>query len=276
MVGLHSFRGINAFRTTVRPIKKPEDYDIVKFIVEDTEYTPYYEVYEIFKEITGVYSRSAGIGHSPFVSMLIDWAGPQRLYVDMVRRPDKVQGLYEALVKNHEELYPIVLNAPADVVSYGDHVDEVLIPPPIFEKYVLPIQNKFALMAHAAGKHVTIHMDGRVNGLKHLISKLEVDSINGLTPPPSGNLPIREALDIWPDKILTINFDNSQYLYGPDAVKKSLLSLLREVIPGDRVTISPSTEHWVPPECLKVFADIMEKATLPLTHEKIDEIERSV
>ncbi len=256
--------------------KKPEDWDILAFMAEDTQYEPYYERFDYFKELIGeegVTFTFVGY-HSPYTKLLIEWTGAMRLYIDHVKHPEKVERVLEALAKNQEKQYPIAANAPADIIKYGDHIDDAFISPRAFEKYFLPVHNKFARMAHAQGKTTAIHCDGRLNGLKDLIAELDHDVIHAVTPPPIGNLPIKKALDIWEDKVLWVNYE--YHFMGPQALKKHLLDFLRSVIPGYRLVLDASTERWVPLDCLQMFANIMSKVTLPLTEEKIDNIEMSL
>ena len=107
-----------------------------------------------------------------------------------------------------------------------------------------------------------------------MITDLEHDVIHAITPPPVGNLGIAEALDLWPDKVLWVNYE--YHAMGPKALKKHLLALLRSIIPGHRVIMDVSTERWVPLGCLRVFSDIMSRCTLPLTEAKLRRIEKSV
>jgi len=258
------------------PVKKLEDWEVVKYMAEDTQYEPYYDRFEYFKRLVGeegVIFTFVGY-HSPYTKLLIEWAGVPRLYIDHFRHPEIVEPVLEAIAINQEKQFPIAANAPADIIKYGDHIDGGFISPSSFEKYVLPIHNKFARIAHSKGKITAIHCDGRLNALKHLIGELEHDIIHAVTPPPVGDLPIKEALDLWEDKIIWVNYE--YHFMGPKALKKHLLNLLRSIIPGYRVVIDASTERWVPPDCLQMFANIMSKATLPLTEEKIKSIEKSV
>jgi hypothetical protein len=256
-------------------VKTLEDWKVVKYMAEDTQYEPFYERFDYFKRLLGdegVIFTFVGY-HSPYTKLLIDWAGAQRLYIDHFRHPEIVEGVLEAIAKNQEKQYPIAVNAPADILKYGDHIDGKFISPPAFEKYILPLHNKFARMAHAKGKITGIHCDGKLNVLKHLIAELEHDIIHAVTPPPVGDLPIKEALNLWDNKVIWINYE--YHFMGPKALKKHLLNLLRSIIPGYRVVVDASTERWVPPDCLRMFANIMSKATLPLTEQKIRKIEKS-
>ncbi len=256
-------------------MKKLDDWDVIKYMIEDTRYEPYYDRFDYYRDLLGdegVIFTFVGY-HSPYTKLLIEWAGVQRLFIDHFKYPERVDCVLEALVANQEKQFPIAAGSPADIIKYGDHIDEGFISPHAFEKYILPIHNKFARMAHQQGKITAIHCDGRLNKLKDLIADLEHEIIHAITPLPVGNLPIKEALDIWDDKILWVNYE--YHFMGPKALKKHLLKLLRSIIPGYRVVIDASTERWVPPESLRVFTDIMSKATLPLTENQLRKIEKS-
>jgi len=250
-------------------------WDAIKYMAEDTQYEPYYDRFDYYRNLLGdegVIFTFVGY-HSPYTKLLIEWIGVQRLFIDHFKHPDKVEPVLEALATNQEKQFPIAIDSPADIIKYGDHIDEGFINPRAFERYILPIHNKFARMAHKRGKTTAIHCDGRLNSLKDLIAELEHDIIHAITPLPVGNLPIKEALDVWDEKILWINYE--YHFMEPKALKKHLLNLLKSIIPGYRVVIDASTERWVPPESLRVFADIMSKATLPLTENKIRKIGKS-
>ena len=91
-----------------------------------------------------------------------------------------------------------------------------------------------------------------------------------------GDLSIGEALSLWKDKVIWVGFPGSVYVLGPEATKKHALNLLREVVPGDRLCIEMSTENLVSNENLLMLTSILENAELPLTPQKIDQIEKSL
>jgi len=275
MLGNLNYEGIGSYLQGGL-VKRLEDYEVLKFMAEDLEFEPCYKYIEFFKKWVGedglVYTF---VGyHSPFTLLLIEWVGVSRLYVDLYRHPEKIEEILKILSKKYEKQYEIGANAPADFIIYGDHIDEKLLSPQHFEKYLLPEHNKFARLAREKGKITAIHCDGKLDKLKHVIAKLEHKIINAFTPPPVGNLPVEEALELWKDKILWVNYE--YHFMGPEALKKHLLKFLRSIIPGERIIIDVSTERYVPPECLMMLVKIMSKVTLPLTEEKIEKIERSL
>jgi len=260
-----------------RRIKKPEDYDVVKFMVEDTVYKADYFPIEQAKGWLGEDGVIiANLPHSPMQMLMIDRVGTPTFYIHYARYRDKVEELYRVIDKRYEEIYRIAAESPADAVIFGDNLDGVLVNPSLFQRYFMPSYEKCARVVHEKGKLLASHFDGKLGVLKDLVAKCPQDIIEAFHPPPMGDLPIREALDLWRDKVILVGFPGSVYTLGTDAVKKYILDLLRSVIPGDRVGIEASTENLVSDEHLLVLSRILEKATLPLSKEKVDEIERSL
>ena len=276
--GTKSWRDVSPWQIA-RLVKEPEDYDVLKYLVEHTEYKPYYFPIEQAKKWVGDDGVVvAYLPHSPMQMLMIDWVGSERgrFYIHYAKHPEKVEEVYEAISKSYEPLYEIAAKSPADAVIFGDNIDGVLVNPRFFEKYFMPEYEKCARVLHEHGKLMGNHMDGRVGVLKDLIAKCPQDFIEALHPPPMGDLPISEALSTWRDKVIWMGYPASVYTLGPEAVKKHALELLRSVIPGERLIIEMSTENLVSNENLLMLTSVLENAELPLTEEVIDRIERSL
>jgi len=275
---LLSWRGVVPWQTE-RLIKGPEDYKVLKYMVENTEYIPYYFPIEQAMDWLGddgVVRDS--LPRSPMQMLMIDWIGSEggRFFIHHAKYPDLVEDLYRAISKSREPLYEIVAKSPAPITMCGDNIDGVLVNPKLCQKYFMPEYEKQARVLHEHGKLMAVHMDGRVDVLKDLIAKTPIDIIEALHSPPMGDLPIGEALSLWKDKVVWTGFPASVYILGPEAVKKHALNLLREVGSGDRLVVEMSTENLVSNENLLMLTSVLENADLPLTKERIDRIERSL
>jgi hypothetical protein len=148
--------------------------------------------------------------------------------------------------------------------------------PKYFQKYFMPEYEVQAKALHKHGKLMAVHMDGRLNVLKELIPKTPIDIVEAVHPPPMGDLPIGEALSLWREKAIWLGFPGSVYTLGPGATKEFALQLLREVGSGDRLAITMSTENQVSNDNLRMLTAVLENAELPLTPERIDQIESSL
>ena len=205
---LASWRDVSPWQVE-RLIKEPEDYKVLKYIVENTEYIPYYFPIEQAMDWLG----DDGIVMdwlplSPLQLLMVAWIGSEdgRFFIHHARYPDLVEDLYRAISKSYEPLYEIAAKSPADIVLYGDNLDGVLVNPKLFQEYFMPEYEKIAKVLHEHGKLMLVHMDGRVNVLKDLIAKTPIDIVEALHPPPMGDLPIGEALSLWKDKVIWTGF----------------------------------------------------------------------
>ncbi len=264
---------------TSRMIKEPGDYEIVKYIVEHTEYLADYFPVEQAKEWLGDDGCViSALPHSPMQMLMIDWVGSEegRFFYHHFDHPDMVEELYRAISKSREPLYEIAAASPAEIVSCGDNVDGSLVDPRLFKSYFMPEYEKEAKVLHDRGKLMMVHMDGSLNVLKDLIAETPIDIIEAVHPPPMGNLPIGEALSCWKDKAIWMGFPAAIYALGPEETKNYTLDLLRQVVPGERLVIEMSTENLVSNENLVMLTKVLEDAQLPLSEETVDRIARSL
>lgn len=275
---LRSWKDVMPWQTQ-RAIKEPDHYKVLKYMIENTEYVADYFPMEQAKDWLGEEGVVMDfLPHSPMQELLVTWIGSDggQFFIHHARYPDLVEELYKALVKTYEPLYDIAAKSPADIVWSGENVDGLLVNPRLFEKYYMPEYEKMARAFHEQGKLFAVHMDGSEAILKNLIAKTPIDIIEALHSPPMGDLPIGEALSLWEDKVVWTAFPAAVYSLCPEATKKHMLNLLREVGTGDRLVVEISTENLVSNENMLMLTSVLENAELPLTKETIDKIERSL
>jgi hypothetical protein len=275
--GQRSWRDVSPW-TTSRLIKGPEDYAVVQYMVEHTEYVADYFPIEQATEWLGEDGVAlCALPHSPMQMLMIDWVGSEggRFYYHHQDYPDLVEGLYQALCKSREPLYEIAARSPAPIVMCGDNVDGVLVTPKLFEAYFMPVYEAQAKVLHRCGKLMGVHMDGRLNAIKDLIARSPIDVVEAFHPPPMGDLALGEALVLWHDKAIWVGFPGSVYALGPQATARYARELLREAVPGERLVIEMSTENLVSNQNLLALTSVLEDAELPLTRQVTNQIHGS-
>ena len=276
--GQRSWRDVSPWQTA-RLIKGPEDYAVVKYIVEHTEYiADYFPIEQADDWLGDDGVVLASLPHSPMQTLMIDWIGSEagRFFYHLVDHPDLVEDLYAALCKSREPMYEIAAKSPAPIVLCGDNIDGVLVTPKLFQKYFMPVYEFQARILHEHGKLMAVHMDGRLASLRDLIAGTPIDIIEALHPPPMGDLPVGEALKAWPGKAIWVGFPGSAYVLGPAETQSCALELLRDAGQGGRLVIEVSTENLVSNDNLLALTSVLERADLPLTRAKIDAIERTL
>lgn len=221
------------------PIKNLSDFDVIEFIVEDTQYIPDYRLFLDAERNLGV----DGIvfvwaGRSPIQELQIELMGYRMFAIALYRYPKELESLIKVLEKKADERYRIIAESPAEVVNGTDNINSMIVSPRLYEKYIIPFYSRQYRLLHKHDKILEDHMDGKLMALKDLIAKTDLDVIEAFTPPPMGDLSLEEARVLWRGKIISLNFPESLFLEGSNVVQKHILSLLREASPGDRFILS--------------------------------------
>lgn len=272
--GSRSWQDVSPW-TLSRLIKGPEDYAVVQYMVEHTEYVADYMPIEQAMDWLGEDGVVvAALPASPMQMLLIHWIGSEggRAFYHLADYPELVNDLYQALSVSRESLYQIAARSPAPIVVWGENVDGQLVSPALFERYLMPEYEKQAEAVRAKGKLLAIHMDGSLASLKQLIARSPIDIIEAFLPPPMGNLALGEALAAWPDKAIWLGFPGGIYELGHEATRDYAIALLREAGTGERLAIAMSTENIVSNANLIALTSVLERARLPLTPESLDAV----
>ncbi|MFX0101739.1 MAG: uroporphyrinogen decarboxylase family protein [Candidatus Hodarchaeota archaeon] len=214
-------------------IKSLNDYEVIKFLVEDSEYTPFYDDITEFQALIGDYGVvPAFMPKSPLQSMIM-LMGLKQIAIGYHAHRKEFDDLYHVIYKKEIELFKIAAESPAEVIWGPDNVTSLITSPILFEKYNLPFYNEVSDILHKQDKVYVVHMDGALHDLVDLIARTKIDAIESFTPPPTGNLSIHNARKAWKDKVIWANFPESECLHGGTAVRKITRQMLADAAPGD-------------------------------------------
>jgi len=216
----------------------PEDYRAIEFMVRNRIHAPDYESVLKAQRMAGddIILR-ASIGYEPLQEIIIPIMGLERFSYEWADNRDEVLKIYEALVEDRRKIYPIVAQSPVLHANYGGNVASEVVGPANFEQYILPHYQECAEVMHRHGKLLGTHLDANTGALASLVAQSDLDYIEAFTPYPDTDMTVREALDIWPDKVLWINFPSSVHLQGPDGIERAILDILEQAKPGHRLLV---------------------------------------
>lgn len=189
-------------------IKTSKDYEVIQYIVEKTIYHINYDSLQWAERSLGEDGIVlANVDRTPFQKLLLEWAGPERLFIDLFEIPETVEELLDLMTVKAEEVYRIAANSPADIIHTWDNITEDFVTPCLFEKYCLPFYQKVGNLLHEKGKIFVVHMDGKLQNIKELVARTPIDVMESFSlPEAGGNLSIEEAQRVWPDKAIIANF----------------------------------------------------------------------
>jgi len=254
-------------------IKDLKDYEIVEYVVNDTEYLQNYE--DFLKTVNNV-GDDGIVGtltpKSPLQAMLLDLMGYTRFALDYHDCRHEFEELYDILKKKQLQMYKVVADSPAEIVLMDENVNGIVTSPKLFERYCIPFYDEVAQILHAKDKILMAHMDGKLKCLRDLMAKTKIDVIQGFTPPPIGDISITEAMTAWKGKVIWATFPATVALEGElDRVEKETINMFESAAPGDDFALGitddigdiRSTRYY---EVLKTITRaVVERGSYPIT-----------
>lgn len=248
--------------------KGPEDYDALEFWARDPRYTPNYDGFLEARERMGgeAYFKTGAPG-CPLHSIMYGIMGLDNFSIEWAERRDRVIALHEAIAENQRETYHIVAKSPAMVVQCGGNYAPEVLGKERFADYVLPHWEEVAGILHEGGKMLGCHLDANNRPWATEIGAAPLDWVEAFSPAPDTDLTVSEARELWPGKVLFINFPSAVHLESPAAIRETTLQLLRDSAPGDRFIIG-ITENVPENRWRESYRTILETAnefgTLPI------------
>jgi hypothetical protein len=174
---------------THRLIQAVEDFPIVEFAMQRRRYVPAYDgYYEWERDLDGIGIPFASTGYCGLGYLVSRYMGVEKAMYAIYDFPDHVQRFIETVNESMLRLIDVMVASPSPVILFSDNLDAFTQPPNLFRRYSAEFYAEMARRAHAAGKWVSIHLDGRLGGLLEILAECRIDIIDAVTPTPMGDL----------------------------------------------------------------------------------------
>ncbi len=233
-----------------------EDYRIMQYVVENTELMPRHDAFTRTKKGLGEGGVEMGVlSRSPYQKCLIEAAGPEQFLVDLYTDAEEVEALLQAMEEKEYEMLQMSLDTPADVFWLPENIHCDMTPPHFFEKYCLPVYQRWGKTISQTGKPFLAHADGKYKLLADMLAKSGLTGIESLSVPEmGGDLYLDEARALLPDMVLIPNFP-SNLCYAREEEIVAFLEGQRDAA-GDMPLMVELSEN-MPRDCWKRVLPIM-------------------
>ncbi|MBU0477226.1 hypothetical protein KKC91_01460 [bacterium] len=218
--------------------KTPDDYKAIEFMIRNRQYRADYEpVVKQMKLAGGDIIFRAGIGYEPMQEIIHSIMGIEVFSLEWMDNRDEIMKLYDALVEDRRKIYPIVAESPVLHANYGGNVTPEIVGLERFKKYYVSHYNECAEIMHKHGKLLGTHLDANNKLLADAVRETDLDYVEAFTPPPDCDLSVKEALEIWSEKKLWINFPSSVHLSSIEVIEDTMRKILKESGDGTRLIV---------------------------------------
>jgi hypothetical protein len=231
-------------------IKGPDDYRVMEYCYRDMIFRDNFDaIREAQRRVGGDGIVLLRIAKSPVQEMLYQMMGLEQFAVDYQERRDLFDSLHATMVKRYEELYDFAAESPAEILQLGDNIYSDVVGRERFRRYLMPEYKKIVARIAGTGKRLAVHMDGNLKSLQADIADATFDIVEAITPPPMGDVSIKEARASWPGKALWINFTSSMHIEPPDVIEAHTRELVAEA--GTKKGFAVSVTEDAPVEALE-------------------------
>ena len=193
---------------------------VMVYVAEGTEYSVNFEAAQKAMEETG---DDGIVLHQIFSIPLIQFAKTDAGYMNafylMEDHPDEVGRLLAVYRRQYAGAMKLLRDTPADVIEFGDNMDEVMISPKLFEKYAVDFYLECKDALKGSGKTLGAHWCGRTQHLLPLLPKTGIDVVEAVVTEPMADITLESALDALDGKV-ALQGGIPAVMVCPDAVSR--------------------------------------------------------
>ena len=194
--------GANSWFLTKHPVETEEDFKILQYITEHSLITENIAPYEADKAALGEGGLYVPvIGHAlktSFQSLVEHWCGTENLVYALCDFPELVEETLAVMQAKDDETLTISLRSSAEGFIFWEDSSTTNISPDYFSRYTAPEVNAWGRRIHAEGRFLIHHACGHLRDLLPLMGKTEIDVVESISPPPTGNIDLQEAAGLIP------------------------------------------------------------------------------
>ncbi len=216
-------------------LETPDDYRVMTYIVEHTDYVPNYESFEAQSAALPAFMVAVPrMGRTPLQTILVDYAGLGNFALHLYEYEAEVRRLYDALLVNFRRLAEIVAAGPGRYINILENFTAETLGPRRYAEFLLPVYEETYGLFRAAGKVVGYHYDGKLAAVKDLVAHAPLDLIESLTQPPEGDMTLTDARAAWPDKLFWAHVNLGCYELPPDELREEIWRRVEAGAPDGR------------------------------------------
>ncbi|MBI4553181.1 MAG: hypothetical protein HY710_13045 [Candidatus Latescibacteria bacterium] len=223
--------GVTAIRK--RFIAEPDDYPILMSYLRDiTVNENRLTLQNIVKAIGDDGLPLVHFPRTPFQQLWVEWVPIEDLCLHLVDDPELVEECIDCLDsiqrRTWEVTYRVADSVDIPFVDFPDNITAPVIGKAYFRRYCLPYYNEAAEMMAEKGIPVYVHMDGDLKPLWDAIGESRVKGIDSLSPAPDNDTRVADAVTVWPEKRLLVNFPSSVHLADQETIYRQAAQILQE------------------------------------------------
>ncbi|MBN2853816.1 MAG: hypothetical protein JXQ23_13890 [Clostridia bacterium] len=187
------------------PVKTEDDFKKLIYLYENLQIEKDFSKYENgLKAVNDQALLIPIIGaemKSSFQSLLEHWVGTVDLTYALYDFPELVQEALAVMQKKSMDAVEIACDSKAESFIFWEDSSTTNLSPDQFSEFVAPEINQWGKLLHQNNQMLVHHACGLIKDLLPLMAKTDIDMIESISPPPTGNVYTYEAREVLPERI---------------------------------------------------------------------------
>ena len=220
-------------------VREPADYRALQAYLRDVQVVPDVEsLSTVVGELGEAGLPHLAVGRTPWQALWVEWVLIEDLSWHLLEAPELVDETASLLGDVVRRQCEIAAGTDAPYVCVPDNITAPLIGVERFRKYCVPYYNELAGLLD--GRPVYVHMDGDLAPLWQAIGESRVGGLDSMSPPPDNDTSVAEALRMWPEMRVGVNFPSSVHLCESEVIHETTRRILAEARGTGRLQIQIS------------------------------------
>ncbi len=246
-------------------IRKISDLDILLYAIERKNFRPRYENWEVIERTGGDIGLGfPSLGYTGLGSLISYYMGVENTVYGIYENAEIIERYIKAYNEKQLELVDIYCNSPAPHMFFTDNLSGDVQSPDIFMRFSYDHYQKIAERFHKAGKSISTHMDGLLDGILRIVATTGIDVADACTPAPTGDLSPAEIRRQAGDKMIIMG-GISPVMWLPSTKEKDFIKHVRDWLDlrkiNNRIVLSAGDQ--VPPGTeisrIKLVSELVEE-----------------
>lgn len=226
-------------------LETKDDYRVMTYIAKNMVFQPDYTAFTTKEEEIRPYGIALiAAGRTPIQTILVDYVGLEKFAYHLFDFEDELAELYDALLLGFTKKVEIMADGPGRFVSVLENFTAETMGPVRYRQYHMPVYEQLFPILQNSGKIVGTHYDGKLDSCKELIAKAPIDLIESLTPPPEGDMTLKQCRSVWPTKLFWSNINVSNYYLPPKELKELVRNLVKQAAPDGKQLAFEVSEQY--------------------------------
>ena len=201
--------------------------------------------------------------NTPLMDLIETCWGLDNTYFMLHDYPDEVEAILDRLHRVQRLVVERIAESPAKVVIEYENTSSTLLSPKVFRRYCLPLLNEYADILHSSDKIFLVHMCGKLAAFAGDLASARFNGIADISPHPTGNFTLDEAVAALPGKIVIGGIDATTFieldLGQVEAKVAGLIGRIKQY-PGVLLGSADTAPRGTPLETFQLIQHLVETA----------------